>query len=256
MSATASSRGWGRGWPAGQKASDLGWVKSPSGAKWQVHKDVVAILQTIVNQAEARGYKFDYGKADVDDDWGYNNRPIAGTRVPSNHSWGLAVDIDAQNYPQGQNRKRPPQWLIDLFAQYGWAWGGLWSYEDPMHFEYMGTRNQAQRVSAMIRGNGSNVPPPPAPPAPAPAPKQLPVRSQIEAGYTGRLAEIAQWELAVVSGATFPTQSGIYWSELIAAVFNLGRILGKGWDGKIIGPDQWAAIDFLYLSKGHEPIVS
>lgn len=253
----ASSRGWGRGWPT-SRAKEMVWVKAPSGAKWQVHRDVAAILQTIVNQAEARGYIFDHGKGDVDDDWGYNNRPIAGTRVPSNHSWGLAVDIDAQQYPQGQNRKRPPQWLINLFGQYKWEWGGLWSYEDPMHFEFMGTRTQAQQMSAMILKNAGQVPPPVVvQPAPLPPePRKLPVRQQIEIGYRGRLAEIAQWELAIASGAQFPTQSGIYWTELRDAVVNLGKILGKGWDGKVIGPDQWSAIDFLYLAKGHEPVLT
>lgn len=257
MASAASSRGWGKGWPT-NRSGEMELVRAPSGAKWQVHRDVAAILQTIVNQAEARGYKFDYGKGDVDDDWGYNNRPIANSRTASNHSWGLAVDIDAQDYPQGQRRKNPPTWLIQLFAQYKWGWGGAYSYADPMHFEFEGTRNEAQRMSAMIRANGNNVPSPAPtpPPAPQPEPRKLPVRQQIDIGYKGRLAEIAQWELAVATGAKFPTQAGIYWSELRDAVVNLGKVLGKGWNGQIIGPDQWEAIDFLYLRAGHEPIVT
>ena len=116
---SAQDRGWGRGWPV-DRGGEMVWVRAPiSGARWQVHRDVAPILAYVVAEAERRGYLFDYGPGDVDDDWGYSNRPIRGTRTPSNHSWGLAVDIDAQNYPQGQRRRVPPAWLISLFAQWG-----------------------------------------------------------------------------------------------------------------------------------------
>lgn len=89
-----------------------------------------------------------------------------------------------------------------------------------------------------------------------PVAKPLPMRSQISSGETGRLVEIAQWELAVAAGRQFPESSlGAYDLHLIAAVRDLGKILGKNWTGLFIGPDQWQAIDFLYLAKGHEPLV-
>lgn len=224
------------------------WATAPkSGARWQVHREVAPILAKIVTEAENRGYLFDHGPADQNDDWGYVNRPIRGTRVPSNHSWGLAVDIDATLYPQGQNRHRPPGWLIDLFAQYRWEWGGNWSYKDPMHFEFAGTLADARRIVALLTAK----PPPYTPP-----PTQLPVRQSLAIGAKGRLVEIAQWELAAVSGAQFPFENGIYWGYLKQGIANLGKVLGKGWDGNFIGPDQWAAIDFLYLSKGHQPVLS
>ena len=248
MTSAASSRGWGRGWPT-NRASEMKTVTAPSGARWDVHRDVAPILQRIVNEAEQRGYRFQKGPRDTVDDWGYANRTIRGTRVPSNHSWGLAIDIDAQDYPQGQRRKVPPQWLIDLFRAYRWEWGG-WSYADPMHFEFSGTRNDAQRMVAMMTAT----PPPYVPPQPKPSP--LPIRQHIAVGATGRLVEIAQWELAVISGAQFNGENGVYLGRVRDAVANLGRILGKPWDGSYIGPDQWQSIDFLYLSKGHQPVTS
>lgn len=250
MTSSASTRGWGPGWPT-NRSRDMARVTAPSGARWDVHRDVAPILQRIVNEAEQRGYRFHKGPRDVPDDWGYSNRPIRGTRVPSTHSWGLAVDIDAQDYPQGQRRKVPPAWLIDLFRAYRWEWGGGWSYADPMHFEFSGTRNDARRMVAMMTAT-----PPPYTPPPTPAPSPLPIRSQIAVGAQGRLVEIAQWELAVISGAQFTGEVGVYLGRVRDAVANLGKILGKPWDGTIIGPDQWAAIDFLYLSKGHQPVTS
>lgn len=162
---SAQDRGWGRGWPT-DRTADMVWVRAPiSGARWQVHRQVAPILSYVVAEAERRGHLFDYGPGDVDDDWGYSNRPIAGTRTPSNHSWGLAVDIDAQNYPQGQTRRQPPGWLISLFKQWGFSWGG--SYRDPMHFEFLGTPNDAAALVGMLVASGDKpVPVPPGTPSP------------------------------------------------------------------------------------------
>lgn len=314
--ADARARGWGSGWPS-NRSGEMEWVTAPlSGAKWQVHRAVAPILRYIVGEAERRGYLFDYGKKDVNDDWGYVNRPIRGTRTPSNHclggdtrvvtrdgiveirslagqvaevltrdpfsqrshgqwvkapfasygvesareivlargqnqrktitatdphrwfvrlqsdvvierttaelavddrlvsclpppddpaiesdaewhivsvgasaptkvfcatvedtgafvledwiltgnSWGLAVDVDATRYPQGQRSKRPPDWLISLFAQWSWDWGGNWSYADPMHFEFGGTPGQAAQLVAMLAASHIQMKPVPVPP--------------------------------------------------------------------------------------------
>jgi len=177
MSSSAQDRGWGRGWPV-DRGGEMVWVRAPiSGARWQVHRDVAPILSYVIAEAERRGYLFDYGPGDVDDDWGYSNRPIRGTRTPSNHSWGLAVDIDAQNYPQGQRKRVPPAWLISLFSQWGWSWGGGWSYVDPMHFEFLGTPAQARQLVAMLAASDVQqrpVPVPPGTPSPQPQPATVP----------------------------------------------------------------------------------
>ena len=77
--------------------SQMVWVRAPiSGAKWQVHREVAPLLAHIVSTAERRGYLFDHGPGDVDDDWGYNVRRIAGSSNWSWHSAGVAVDIDAR----------------------------------------------------------------------------------------------------------------------------------------------------------------
>lgn len=69
------------------------------------------------------------------------------------------------------------------------------------------------------------------------------------------MVEIAQWELAVATGARFSGEEGVYGLRTIRAIIDLGKILQKNWDGLMIGPDQWAAIDFLYMVKGHDPVL-
>lgn len=121
-----------------------------SGTDFTVHRDVAPILKHIIDEVERRDYLLDHGRADVDDDWSFVNRPIGGTDEPSYHSWGLAVDIDAQEYPWGSYR-RLPQWVVDLFGAYRWEYGGDWSgKKDPMHFQFEGTPAQARWIVASL----------------------------------------------------------------------------------------------------------
>jgi hypothetical protein len=157
----ASSRGWGRGWPQNNAAKCTTVVSSLSRTAFMVRREVAPILKWLIDEVERRGFLIDHGPRDVNDDWSFNNRPIAGTRIPSNHSWGLAVDINAQDYPQGQRSKRPPQWVIDLFQKYSWHNGVDWSNPDPMHFEFMGTPAEARwLVSALAAHHIEQTPPP------------------------------------------------------------------------------------------------
>ena len=84
MASDAQARGWGKGWPTNRSGDMTTVTATRSGAKWEVHKAVAPILGYIVNEAERRGYLF-HRPGQVHDDWGYSNRPIAGTRTPSNH---------------------------------------------------------------------------------------------------------------------------------------------------------------------------
>ena len=78
---------------------------------------------------------------------GYNHRKIAGSSSWSNHAWGLAVDFDWSNWPQGtQAPVGHPIFGVAQIAQnlrtratgqLIFRWGGIWSGStvDPMHFE-------------------------------------------------------------------------------------------------------------------------
>ncbi|MDP9821260.1 M15 family metallopeptidase [Nocardioides massiliensis] len=50
------------------------------------------------------------------------------------HSWGIAFDINVA----GNQRGVPGEidrTVVQIFKKWGFAWGGDWSYTDPMHFE-------------------------------------------------------------------------------------------------------------------------
>lgn len=57
-------------------------------------------------------------------------------RLFSLHSFGLAVDINADTNPMRKPMVRdiPDAW-VDVFERAGWTWGGRWSTPDPMHFQ-------------------------------------------------------------------------------------------------------------------------
>jgi hypothetical protein len=59
-------------------------------------------------------------------------------RSPSNglslHSWGIAVDINVPGNMPG-TRGEIDRRVVTIMKKWGMAWGGDWSYTDPMHFE-------------------------------------------------------------------------------------------------------------------------
>ena len=74
----------------------------------------------------------------------YNCRNVAGTRQPSMHAYGAAIDIDTRyadywRWSPGETprwRNRIPVAIVRIFEQHGFIWGGAWYHYDTMHFEY------------------------------------------------------------------------------------------------------------------------
>lgn len=64
----------------------------------------------------------------------YYPRFIAGSTKLSNHSFGLALDLNTPGNQRGtvgqMNRE-----VVSIFKYWGFAWGGDWAWTDPMHFE-------------------------------------------------------------------------------------------------------------------------
>jgi hypothetical protein len=188
MTAPANLRGWGQGWPV-NRSGDMATVRAArSGTSFTVHELIAPIIRYLIDETERRGYLLDHGHGDQNDDWSYANRPIRGKRTPSNHSWGLAVDIDATQFPMG-SKKRLPQWIVDLWKAHGFDYGGDWKGRaDPMHFEFNGWPSDARRIAAQVAGlipsDPTSTPPPYTPPAPptppiAPEPEEAPMAAEI-----------------------------------------------------------------------------
>ncbi|QYJ03202.1 M15 family metallopeptidase [Nocardioides panacisoli] len=64
----------------------------------------------------------------------YYPRFIAGSTKLSNHSFGLAIDINSRENQRGTVGQMH-RGVVAIFKRWGFAWGGDWSYTDPMHFE-------------------------------------------------------------------------------------------------------------------------
>ncbi len=64
----------------------------------------------------------------------YYPRFIAGSTQLSNHSFGLAFDINVPGNQRGTVGEID-RGVVAIFKNWGFAWGGDWNYTDPMHFE-------------------------------------------------------------------------------------------------------------------------
>lgn len=64
----------------------------------------------------------------------YVPRYIAGTRQLSMHAFGLALDLNVPGNGRGTAGEIDRS-VVAIFRRWGFAWGGDWSWTDPMHFE-------------------------------------------------------------------------------------------------------------------------
>jgi len=95
------------------------------------NKHMVAPLK----QAMVNISKHGYGKDIITWDGCFNIRSTRGAAgVPSLHSWGLAIDINAA---WNQFGKAPTMYarLVKCFTDAGFDWGGNFSRPDGMHFQ-------------------------------------------------------------------------------------------------------------------------
>lgn len=169
--------GWGgHEWPAGVPADLLAVVTIPGGVRIVVRKELAELVAVKYQIAKIKyGRTFERG-------WtgGYENRPIAGTTVPSNHSRGKAIDNDAATNPMSFefHSDLPPQLVAD-WESLGFYWGGRYvGKTDSMHFEYAYAPTDvaahvAQARSILSRATGG-IPENPSP-APIPTPTPTPV---------------------------------------------------------------------------------
>ena len=133
-----------------------------------VNKSVATELQSIFQQLFAHGFLIErmqpvedfYGSDDrsmaANNTSGFNCRDVTGRPGQfSNHSWGLAIDINPLTNPMILHGKPlPPEgarysdrskaspgailagsFIVKLFESRGWTWGGTWPNPDYQHFE-------------------------------------------------------------------------------------------------------------------------
>lgn len=132
----ASERGWGPGWPNCQVRS---MVKVEAvGASVLVRREIAELVRILFIASERLGYDIN-PLGQVNQTWGFACRAIRGTSTASNHSWGLAVDINSLSNPMGSVFKSniPPR-VVDAWEACGFYWGGRYLLRpDAMHLEYI-----------------------------------------------------------------------------------------------------------------------
>lgn len=141
-------KGWGAGWPTDRWTDMARVTANRSLTAVNVNRRIARLVDALLDETEARGYLLDQTQTG-----GYNNRPIAGTATASNHSWGLALDLNWRRNPvsnDGRPRTDFPAWLVPLWGSYGFAWGGNYvgNFRDAMHFEFMGSPADADDMTA------------------------------------------------------------------------------------------------------------
>lgn len=124
-------------------------VTFPGGVRDEIRELVSLLLQV----SERRGYiNLEPGWC-----WGGACRPIKRpdgslTTTPSNHSWGLALDINAPENPFGGATHTIDQPMAALWNAYGFRWGGDYpTSKDWMHFEFMGVPEDAKDLTEKAR---------------------------------------------------------------------------------------------------------
>ncbi len=148
----AQARGWGRGWPNAQPEK-MKTVRA-AGVAVSVRREVAELVEVLLVATEELGYNVKPGNVAGGGTWGFADRPIRGTRTPSNHSWGLAVDINSSVNPmQSTFRSDIPPAVVKMWEACGWYWGGRYTRTpDTMHFEYLGKPSSVEGDLAKARG--------------------------------------------------------------------------------------------------------
>jgi hypothetical protein len=139
---------WGPGWPDAQ-TSKMKTLARSDGLKLGVRQEAVELFALLLDETERRGYDVKVGQT-----WGFANRAIRGTSRPSNHSWGLAIDINSLSNPQRRPKTTDlPAPVVEMWKNFGFRWGGDYqnSTPDTMHFEYLGSVADCARHTEIAR---------------------------------------------------------------------------------------------------------
>lgn len=101
--------------------------------KARCHRLIVENVQKMFEDIKAAGYQ-----EQVKNYSGiYAKRAIRGqSSHPSTHSWGIAIDLEAEKYPLGSLKRFPPE-IVQIFRNAGAFYGGDFkSRKDPMHCQW------------------------------------------------------------------------------------------------------------------------
>jgi hypothetical protein len=149
---TAQERGWGKGWPdcQGSKMTTI----HPAGRAITCRTEAAVVFSYYVSRYDAEVEDIN----SVPDDGAFACRPIRGSEPPvaSNHSWGLALDLNWQKHPLGESGTfTAPQLLalrLMLHEVLFMRWGGDYEHrKDEQHHEFMGTPSDMLALTRRVK---------------------------------------------------------------------------------------------------------
>ena len=218
----------------------------------------LALFEGFLGEIQTSGYR-------ITDAIGYNFRCTSNTRKDcvgltsaslSNHSWGLAIDINVGANPEVRYRPTTdspttacsvpmatnmPQWVVQTAEKWGLLWGGYgWSggcvtpatvksnvIRDPMHFEFRGSVEDAVKIASV---NGVSV-------------KRY-CSNVIEGGSTVRKCTWqdrpqAGWRTSVPLQGPAGATSALVNITLTGAT-QVGYVTAESCDGNVTGERQWS----------------
>lgn len=227
----AGDRGWGPGWPTERTADQVKISRAGSTpTAISVHRGIAPLVAEGLRSTEEEI------RYDVRMLGGYCSRPIRGsTSTPSNHSWGLAVDINWDKNPMLKSRLVTdlPAQMVTAWKALGFAWGGDYrTRKDSMHFEFMGTPAQAAALAGQLGvapvGEASQAP------APEGAPRPL-----LRKGAKGQSVKLLQGRLC---DHALPLKvDGDYGAKTLGAVIAFQKRADLLPDG-VVGGKTWGAL--------------
>lgn len=256
----AAGRGWGQGWPHCQ-GSAMKTIVAKDQSKGGGHDIRVSVrhevAQMVAYLLEATDKIYNVNQSDTG---GYNCRPIAGTSTPSNHSWGLAIDINWNENP----RTAPlhsviPPVVVAMWNDCGWFWGGFYAHSTPdaMHFEYVGKPSEvAGHTARALEHLGGTAPVP----TPVPVPGGtyvVTLGKNVKPGLADPTTVDLQRALIATGYAagifTSPNTTGLYGKGTEAAVrkyFDAHPEFQSSATDTAIGAKGWAFLRALALKVG------
>lgn len=130
-----------RALPDGRVVPDASWVRAhirtesvPILGEVTCHRVMLPQLREVMREVVAQGLapEIDPGEfAGCYYPRFIGNDPVKGLSL---HSWGIAVDLNVPGNQRGTVGEMD-RGVVAIFKKWGFAWGGDWSYTDPMHFE-------------------------------------------------------------------------------------------------------------------------
>ncbi len=227
---SAQVRGWGPGWPTKRDADQVKVSRAGTQAAW-VHKGIAPLVAEGLRRTEEEI------RYDVRLLGGYCSRAIRGsTTSPSNHSWGLAIDINSDRNPMvaGKLITDMPAPMVLAWKSLGFGWGGDYkSRKDAMHFEFLGTpASAASLVASLGLGRGAAA-------AVAPTGQGEALRPTLRLGNTGESVQLLQKRVNE-HGAHLGVD-GDFGKLTLGGVIGFQRAKSLSPDG-IVGPRTWSAL--------------